>query len=144
MIIRSLEMNDFPLWLPLWNGNNQGQINADLTTETWSRITNTHYPVHGLGAFEKDQMRGLIHYVLHPTTGSIQPVCYMQDVYVDPPQRRKGIAKAMTRALVEIGQKQGWARLYWLAEAGNEAAQNLYKTLGVKMDFTLHIVPLGK
>lgn len=144
MIIRPLEMNDFPQWLPLWNGNNQNVIKPDLTTETWSRITNAHYPVYGLGAFENDQMLGLIHYVLHPTTGNINPVCYMQDVYVDPAQRKKGVAKAMTQQLVEIGRKEGWARLYWLAEAGNEAAQNLYKTLGVKLDFTLHIVPLGK
>ena len=126
----------------IWNGNNQGIINDALTRETWSRLCDPASLVCGLGAFRGDQMEGLAHYILHPTTGNIALVCYMQDVYVDPAQRRKGIAKALIGALAAKGETEGWARIYWLAEAGNGAAQNLYKTLGTRLDFTLHIMPL--
>jgi ribosomal protein S18 acetylase RimI-like enzyme len=44
--------------------------------------------------------------------------------------------------LAELGQQQGWARLYWLAEASNKEAQALYKKLGLKLDFNLFVLPL--
>ena len=143
MIIRPFEQNDFPQWLPLWNANNLGVINEPVTTETWTRICDPESQVYGLGAFNKDQLIGLVHYILHPTTGAIEPICYMQDVFVHPSHRKKGIARKMVEHLVKIGKREKWARMYWLAEANNTAAQNLYKTLGVRLDFTLHIMPLN-
>lgn len=141
--IRPLEQNDFPAWLPLWDGNNMGQRNEEVTTETWSRILDSDSPVHGLGAFDGDTMVGLVHYILHPTTGHIEPACYMQDVYVDPAQRQKGIGRALVEEIARIGQQEKWSRLYWLAEEDNVAAQNLYKNIGVKLNFSLHVMPLG-
>ena len=66
----------------------------------------------------------------------------MQDVYIAPAQRQKGYARMLIGALARIGQENEWGRIYWLAEAGNEAAQALYKDIGVKLDFTFHILPL--
>jgi RimJ/RimL family protein N-acetyltransferase len=48
------------------------------------------------------------------------------------------------RELTKRAQTQeNWARIYWLADGSNDAAQRLYKNLGVKLDFSLHIMPLG-
>ncbi len=140
LTIRPLVQNDFPQWLPLWDGNNMDQRNEDVTTETWSRLLDPKYPVHGLCAMQDDKMLGFVHYVIHPTTGSIEPVCYMQDVYVDPEQRRKGIARALVEEVAKVKTRENWARIYWLAEGDNEAAQELYKDIGVKLSFTLHVL----
>lgn len=142
MNIRPLVTDDFPQWLPLWDGNNQGQRDTAVTSETWSRLIDEAAHVYGLGAFEGEEMRGLVHYILHPTTGSIAYACYMQDVYVDPAHRKKGIAKALVKAVAKRGKEEKWSRLYWIAEADNEAAQALYKDIGVKLDFTLHVMSL--
>jgi len=140
LAIRPLEQNDFPAWLPLWDGNNMDQRNEAVTTETWSRLMDPDYPIHGLCALQNDEMRGFVHYVIHPTTGSIAPVCYMQDVYVDPSQRKQGIARALVQEVAKLREQEKWARIYWLAESHNEAAQALYKDIGVKLDFTLHVL----
>lgn len=142
--IRPLQPDDYESWLPLWNGNNLGQIDEELTAVTWERLMDAQAPVGGLCALNGSDMLGIVQYVLHPTTGSIKPVCYMQDMYVDPAHRRKGTARKLVQALAETGKTSGWARLYWLTEAGNTAAQALYKNLGMKLDFTLHVMPLGK
>lgn len=139
--IRAIENRDFPDWLPLWDGNNLGQRNEKITSETWSRLNDPDSTVHGLVAEEDGKLVGLVHYILHPTTGSLQDVCYMQDVYTAPENRRKGIAKKLIAALTKQGSGK-WARMYWLAEADNVAAQTLYEKLGVKMNFTLHMLPL--
>ena len=143
MKIRSATPDDFPQWLALWNANNLGQINEAVTTQTWMRILDADAPVHALVAEDKGELVGMVQYILHPTTGNLHDVCYMQDVFVAPEHRKQGIARTMITALERIGSREKWARIYWLAESNNEAAQALYKTLGQKVNFTLHIMPLG-
>jgi GNAT superfamily N-acetyltransferase len=143
-VIRAIERRDHEDWLKLWDGNNGGKRSEDVTTTTWQRLNDPSCPVHGLVAELDGEVVGILHYILHFTTGNIKPVAYVQDVYVDPPKRQRGVARALVKAVAAIGQEQHWARLYWLAESRNEAAQALYKTLGVKLDFTLHVWPLGK
>ena len=141
--IRTIENRDFPDWLPLWDGNNLGTRDEAVTSETWSRLTDPEFPVHGLVAESNGKLVGLLHYIEHPTTGSLKDVCYMQDVYVEPAQRQKGIARALLNELAIIGQKnKKWTRIYWLAEEDNEAAQKLYETIGTKLNFTLHMMAL--
>lgn len=138
--IRPIEAQDFPAWLPLWDGNNLGQRHEAVTTETWARLTDPAYPVYGLVAEQGGELAGLVHYILHYTTGAIEQICYMQDVYVAPDFRRKGVARKLVAALTKRAMQEKWARIYWLAEADNIAAQALYKDCGIKLNFTLHVL----
>jgi len=140
-MIRSLERNDYNQWLPLWQENCRHEISEDVTTETWRRLCHPKENVQGLGVFEKGTLLGFLHYILHPTTGYIEPACYMQDLYIHPGHRRHGYARRLIWELHEIGKKEHWARLYWFADKGDIAAQNLYKTLGIPMNFSLHMLP---
>ena len=139
--VRAIKAEDYDQWLALWNANNQGHINHEITAATWQRLMSNDQ-VRGLIAEHDGQIAGLVHFILHPVTGHLKPVCYMQDVFVDPAHRRKGIARKLVTALAAVGAHEGWARLYWLAEARNAEAQALYKNLGLKLDFTLHVLPL--
>lgn len=139
--IRPLAPADYDQWLVLWNANNQGHINPEMTAVTWARLME-NVQVRGLGAFDGETMAGLVHFILHPVTGHIRDVCYMQDVFVSTAHRHKGIGRALVEALASLGKTEGWPRMYWLAEAQNQEAQRLYKTLGFKLDFTLHVLPL--
>ncbi len=139
--IRPLAPDDYDQWLVLWNANNQGHINYDVTAMTWQRLMDNDQ-VRGLVALDDSEIAGLVHFVLHPVTGHIKPVCYMQDVFVAPTHRRKGIGRQLVTALATLGKSEGWARMYWLAEAQNKEAQALYRNLGLKLDFTLHVLPL--
>lgn len=142
MEIRPLQKSDYTQWLPLWSANCLGQIDQDVTNNTWRRICDRRDSgVNGFGLFIDDELCGIVHYILHPVTGSLQPACYMQDVFIASIHRRKGFARALIEYLAMEGRTQNWARIYWLAEKDNIAAQNLYKTLGITLDFTLHILP---
>jgi ribosomal protein S18 acetylase RimI-like enzyme len=144
LVIRKIEKGDYAGWVPLWDGNNLGVRDDSVTALTWARLNDPSFPMKGLIAIEDNKPTGLLHYVTHPTTGSVKDVCYMQDVYVAEHARKRGIAKALVRELTRRAQTQeNWARIYWLADGSNEAAQKLYKNLGVKLDFSLHIMPLS-
>ena len=143
LVIDDIKPDDFDAWRKLWDANNLGHKNEAVTRETWNRLLNPVYPVHGLVARMDGKIAGLVHYVLHPVTGHIEPVAYMQDLYVDPAFRRQGVARALVEQLAVLGKREGWARLYWLAEGENARAQALYRNLGVRLDFSLHILPLA-
>jgi ribosomal protein S18 acetylase RimI-like enzyme len=138
--IRAITEKDYDQWLPLWDGNNLDTRDDEVTTRTWARLNDQTSAVNGLVAEEDGSLIGLTHYILHPTTGAVEDVCYMQDVYVDPAHRKKGVARKMVEHLAVIGVKKGWARLYWLADEENAAAQELYKHIGVRLNFSLHIL----
>ena len=144
LVIRPLVLEDYSKWLPLWNGNNLGQHNEDVTAKTWERLCDPkNTQVNGLAADMGGRLLGITHYILHPTTGHINQVCYMQDVYVDPAHRRKGIAKRMVEELTKIAVREKWARMYWLTQTGNLEAKAMYESFGVKLDFSFYVVPIS-
>ena len=140
--IRDIREGDYNGWHKLWLANNKGQCDQDVTAETWNRLNHHLFPVHGIVTEDDGEIIGLLHYILHPVTGHIQPVCYMQDVFVDEAHRKQGIATAMVEHLATIGKREEWARLYWLVENSNKGAQALYNNLGLKLNFSLFVHPL--
>ena len=144
-MIRALEKKDYPKWLPLWSANCLGRDLPEMTQVTWQRICDRRNPIGGFGLWdEAGDLAAIVHYIIHPVTGQVAEVCYMQDVFVAEKYRRKGYAKMLITHLKNYATQQGWARIYWLAEQKNEAAQNLYKSIGLKLDFTLHVLPAAE
>ena len=141
-VVNSITPEDYDAWIKLWDANNLGQKNDDVTTMTWHRLLNAASPVSGFLARLDGKVVGLVHYILHAVTEHIEPVAYMEDLYVDPSYRRRGIGKALVEAVAAKGKNEGWARLYWLAEEKNVEAQALYLKMGVQLDFSLHVLPL--
>ncbi len=141
MNIHPLEKKDYDAWLPLWQENCLHQVSDEVSAETWRRMLSKAEYVYGLGVFDTaGVLQGFLHYVLHPVTGFKTYACYMQDLYIAEDARRQGLAKRLVWELQDIGKKEEWARIYWFAQHSNEAAQNLYKNLGIKMDFSLHML----
>ncbi|MDH5721742.1 MAG: GNAT family N-acetyltransferase [Alphaproteobacteria bacterium] len=144
LIIRPFEYSDFPSWVTLWDDNNLGIRDEDVTEKTWERLIDKKYKgVNGLCAEMNDEMMGIVHYILHPTTGHLNDVCYMQDLYVDQKHRRKGIGKRLVNEVTLIGMKERWARMYWLTQDNNIEAKAMYENFGVKLNFTFYVLPIS-
>lgn len=144
VVVRRLKFEDFPQWLPLWDGNNMGERNDAVTGETWARLIDPdNTQVNGLCAEQNGDLLGIVHYILHPTTGAINPVCYMQDVYVDPAHRRKGIGKRLVQEVTKIGSTEKWARMYWLTQDSNREAKAMYENFGIKLNFSFYVLPIS-
>ncbi len=141
--LRPLTRADYDQWLPLWQANCEHRIADDVTAETWRRLMHVREPVFGLCAETDGRIVGILHYILHPTTGQIAPVCYMQDLFVDPACRRQGVARRLVWELRDIGQSARWGRIYWLAKNDNAAAQALYRDIAPRMPFDLHVLATG-
>ena len=144
LIVRPLRSEDYKSWLLLWDENNLGQSDDTVTLITWQRLIDPdNTQVNGLCAEMGGEILGIVHYILHPTTGAVNPVCYMQDVFVAPQHRRKGIGKRLVLEVTKIGQQEKWARMYWLTQIGNAEAKAMYENFGIPLNFTFYVLPLS-
>ena len=56
----------------------------------------------------------------------------LNDLYVLPSERGKGIGRELIKFSKSYARKMGAARLQWLTAEDNESAQRLYDSMGVK------------
>ena len=137
--IRHLRRNDHAAWHPLWRANNHNDISRHQSDETWKKITTKSDPLFGLGLWADDGLIGILHYTLHPVTARSRDVCFMQDIFIAPDRRRQGFARIFLQELFAMAKTKDWAWVYWFALESDDGAQAFYKTIGVKMEMSVHM-----
>ncbi len=61
-----------------------------------------------------------------------KPGIYLEDLYVRPSFRKKGIGKALLNYLVELAKIKNCGRVEWVVLNWNKPAIDFYKSLGAK------------
>lgn len=59
---------------------------------------------------------------------------YLEDIYIEPRMRGKGIGSLLFEKLVETGKKEGFHGMVWQALDWNEAALEFYRRYGARFD----------
>ena len=59
---------------------------------------------------------------------------FLEDLYVSPTMRGKGLGFAMLKEVARTAKEQGFVRMDWQALKWNEPAINFYKNLGAETD----------
>jgi len=143
--IRSVLPNDQPSWQRLWRGYcdfYQADVRDEVTQRTWKRILDPDSAIMCVLAESEGQVVGFAHCVVHENTWETQPVCYLEDLYVDPAARGRGIGKALLEWLRNAMRAEGWARLYWVTHKDNHTARALYDQFAQADDFVRYVVRL--
>ena len=81
---------------------------------------------------------GLTHYLYHRSTISIDPVCYLQDLFTTESARGRGVATALIQAVYREAQRAHASRVYWQTHETNETAQRLYDKLAERSGFIVY------
>ncbi len=143
--IRFVVRDDFPQWLPLWEGYNTfyGRSGAtalpdEITRMTWARFFDAYEPVHAIVAEVEGQLVGLVHYIFHRSTISIAPTCYLQDLFTKESTRGKGIGRKLISAVYEQAKIAGSARVYWHTQESNSTAMKLYNRVAERSGFVVY------
>jgi GNAT superfamily N-acetyltransferase len=143
--IRSVLPNDQPSWQRLWRGYcdfYQANVRDEVTQRTWMRILDPDSAIMCVLAESEGRVAGFAHCVVHENTWETQPVCYLEDLYVDPAMRGRGIGKALLEWLRNAMRAEGWARLYWVTHKDNATARALYDQFAPADDFVRYVVRL--
>src|SRR5437868_2929831 len=102
--IRKIEARDELRWRELWDGYTRfynREPSEAITRHAWARIMDPASPVHAIVAErEGGSVIGIANYIIHDSTSAINPVCYLQDLFVDPDERAAGVGRLLIDWLV--------------------------------------------
>jgi GNAT superfamily N-acetyltransferase len=129
-MIRKIAPTDEPRWRELWAGYNrfyERTLPEAVTSHTFTRMMDPACPVYGIVAdLGAGDVIGIANYLVHEATSTPTPVCYLQDLFVDPHRRAAGVGQQLIDWMVEEMKAQGWSRLYWHTRENNYRARGLY------------------
>jgi GNAT superfamily N-acetyltransferase len=137
MIIRDPLPEDEAAWKRLWSGYNafyETRVDDAVTQRTWQRILDPSSAIFARLAAHNNNVVGFSTSVLHEGTWTIEPICYLEDLFVDPQWRGKGAGRLLIQDLVDRAHARHWSRLYWHTRAGNPA-RRLYDDFAKADDF---------
>jgi GNAT superfamily N-acetyltransferase len=142
--VRKIEERDEPRWRELFDGYTrfyEREPSEDLKRHIWDRIQDFASPIHAIVAErEGEGVIGFANYVIHESTGATVPVCYLQDLFVDPAKRGEGVGRRLIDWMVAETKRQGWARLYWNTREDNYRARALYDTYTRHSGFVRYVI----
>ena len=133
IMIKPIALNDKERWLDLFKQyivfykSNLADEQFELT---WNRI-NSDFNINGLIAELDGEVVGFAHYLFRPSTWDQNDFCYLEDLFVDPAVRSKGVGLALIKELEKIALKNGAKRLYWTTAPDNETARRLYDKVAI-------------
>jgi GNAT superfamily N-acetyltransferase len=137
MSIRDALPADEMAWRELWSQYNafyETTIPETVTARTWQRILDPASVISARLAVLDDAVIGFSVSVLHDSTWTAAPVCYLEDLFVAPKFRGRGGGRLLIADVLDRAKAKGWSRLYWHTRANN-TARLLYDEFAKADDF---------
>ncbi|WP_428697463.1 N-acetyltransferase family protein [Stappia sp.] len=135
--IRPLAAADRADWQPLWQAYldfYRQELAEGVTEAVFARISGDGAHC-GLVAERDGKMIGFVHYIVHETTWSLAPTCYLEDLYVDGATRGGGAGRALIAAVGDAARARGCRSVYWHTHDDNARARTLYDKVAVLSPF---------
>jgi GNAT superfamily N-acetyltransferase len=140
--IVDLDSGHWEQWYPLWKGYlafYRADLPEETTRSTFARLTGEDPTMFGLMAVDDhDQGIGLTHCVIHPTTWSDAPSCYLEDLFVAPTARGSDVGRALLEEAKQASIRRGADRLYWHTQSYNGRARSLYDLVARPTSFIVY------
>ena len=130
---------DIPLILEFVRGLAEYEKHLDRVEATEERIRETIFGTEPsaqvLFAYENETAVGFVVFFYTYSTFVGLPGLYLEDLYVKPEARGKGVGRALLRFLARLAKEKNCWRIEWAVLNWNESAIRFYKGLGaVPMD----------
>src|SRR4051812_5459437 len=137
--LRAAHVTDVPLILHFIKSLAEYEKLAHLCVATEAELTETLFGKRPYAevilAFWNDAPAGLALYFHSYSTFLAKPGIYLEDLFVDPDYRGKGLGKALLKQLARVAVERNCGRVEWSVLDWNEPSINFYKSLGaVPMD----------
>ena len=147
LTIRAIEEKDKDQWLKLWAGYLEfykSTISSEQTELTWKRLINNELKMFGFVAESEEGVIGFTHCLFRPSTWTETDYCYLEDLFVDPNIRGKGIGRALMNKVIDLAKEKKSKRVYWTTQEFNKTARVLYDSITPVSEFVQYRLPINQ
>jgi GNAT superfamily N-acetyltransferase len=147
LTIRAIEEKDKDQWLKLWAGYLEfykSTITPEQTELTWKRLINNELKMFGFVAESEEGVIGFTHCLFRPSTWTETDYCYLEDLFVNPNIRGKGIGRALMNKVFELAKVKNSKRVYWTTQEFNKTARVLYDSITPVSEFVQYRLPINQ
>jgi GNAT superfamily N-acetyltransferase len=141
VVVRAPVPADEAAWRDLWAWYNKfyrASVGEGVSAALWQSLVEADGSVSGLVAELDGNVVGLAHFLFHPSTWSLAPSCYLEDLFVAPAGRGADVGAALIEAVADAARARGADKLYWHTQEFNGAARSLYDTLAERTSFIVY------
>ena len=138
--VRLIEARDEQRWRELFGGYlkfYEKSVPEEVLALTWQKMLARAEGFHiGFVAVDSgDRPIGLAHVLFHASTWSATCYCYLEDLFVDPAARARGVGRALIEAAYVEADNRGATRTYWTTQEVNYRARALYDQVATRPGF---------
>ncbi len=144
--IRPFREPDHAAWLPLWRGYlafYEAAIPDATSAISFARLVDPAEPMGGALAWDGSRAVGLVHHIRHRSTWTVGDYVYLQDLFVAPDGRARGVGRKLIEHVYELARAAGCSRVHWLTHETNTDAMVLYGRIGDRSGFVQYRKLLG-
>lgn len=128
--VRPLTTDDRPAWDRLWAAYLEfygKELPATTSEHAFVRLVGRRDGMAGFVATDaKGEVVGVTHVIEHPSTWADTSVLYLEDLFVDPGVRGRGVGRALIEAVYAEAEARGSIETYWITREDNATARRLY------------------
>ena len=138
IVIRSIGENEREAWNPLWAGYlafYESALRPEISDLTWDRFHDPDEQIFALGGYVDGELMAIAHYLFHRSTWAPDRYCYLEDLFVAPAARGRGLGRALIEAVYQKARVANASRVYWLTQSNNTQARILYDKVADNLGF---------
>ncbi|MFZ0667228.1 MAG: GNAT family N-acetyltransferase [Acidimicrobiales bacterium] len=139
--IRPIRPADWDGWKPLWDGYlhfYREELDDETTRFTFDRMCSESQGMFGFVADNGDELIGLVHALIHPSTWTTKSYCYLEDLFVSKKGRGTDVARQLIESVVKEAKSRGAVHTYWHTQEFNGAARSLYDQVARLTSFRVY------
>lgn len=108
-------------------------MNAEILNTLWTWIHDEDNPFYCLVAKDQGEtLLGFMHFRAMPSPLRGAMVGFLDDLFVSPKARGKGVVNALYKELENQGKEKGWPLIRWITAENNYRARAVYDQLSSK------------
>ena len=139
--IRPIASGDEPSWRVLFQAYGEfyrTQFSREVVDGVWAWLMDENHPERCFVAEWDGVVIGFAHLQQQVDTFRAGTGWFLDDLYVEPEHRGKGVARALIGALTEYARTHGGGDLRWITASDNETAQRLYDRIATQTSWVMY------
>jgi GNAT superfamily N-acetyltransferase len=140
-VIRPIKIEDKKDWEKLYKGYAdfyKVEMNDEILTTVWRWLIDQNHEVSGLVYEENSKVIALAHYRKMPSPLRGKYIGFLDDLFVEPKHRRKGVGEKIIKELNTISMRNNWNLVRWITRDDNTTAKSLYEKLSKKTNWEVY------